>query len=145
MELCIGKNLSCVLFFLSCCFGCCCSFCYCWGGERCKQDANSPVVPVVLFFSHIVLFVLVKNHNKKSQNASELSNANIINKRGELLIDPRNLDHGIGPLHVFVHQGKKRPPGVSEDLFRIMSNDEVKRSQVVWIAEELNVAWVRFL
>jgi len=114
-------------------------FCYCWGGERCKQSCSSCFV----FFSHY-FFVLVKNHNKKSQNASELSNANIINKRGELLIDPRNLDHGIGPLHVFVHQGKRRPPGVSEDLFRIMSNDEVKRSQVVWIAEELNVAWVRF-
>jgi hypothetical protein len=71
----------------------------------------------------------------------ELLSSNVITTNGELLTDPRNLDHGIGPLKVFVHGGKRKPPQVSDDLFRILTVDELSRSQVVWIAEELNVAW----
>ena len=70
-----------------------------------------------------------------------LHDDDIINADGELLMDPRRLQHGIGPLVSFVHGGKRAPPGVSDDLLRILSNDELARSQVVWIAEELNVAW----
>ena len=37
-----------------------------------------------------------------------LLSQNIVNPKGDLLMDPRELDHGIGPLVSFVHGGKVR-------------------------------------
>jgi hypothetical protein len=70
-----------------------------------------------------------------------LLSENIINNNGDILIDPRQLDHGIGPLIHFVHGGKRAAPGITNDLLRILSKNELSRSQIVWIAESLNVAW----
>tara|TARA_B100000780_G_scaffold174444_1_gene122151 strand:- start:522 stop:1307 length:786 start_codon:yes stop_codon:yes gene_type:complete len=72
---------------------------------------------------------------------NDLLKNNVINKKGELLINPKDLDHGIGPLSIYVHGGKRKPPQMSDDLLRILTYDELSRSQLVWISEELNVAW----
>lgn len=40
-----------------------------------------------------------------------------------------------------MHGGKRKPPQMSDDLLRILTYDELSRSQLVWISEELNVAW----
>ena len=33
------------------------------------------------------------------------------------------------------------PYGVSDDIVKIMTEDELKRAQLLWLAEPLNVAW----
>jgi hypothetical protein len=71
----------------------------------------------------------------------ELTADGALSLDGELLVDPRQLDHGVGPLEHMVHGGAMVPYGVSDDLVKIMTVDELKRAQLLWLAEPLNVAW----
>ena len=71
----------------------------------------------------------------------ELTAYGALSVDGELLFDPRQLEHGVGPLEHMVHGGAMVPYGVSDDLVKIMTEDELKRAQLLWLAEPLNVAW----
>ena len=71
----------------------------------------------------------------------ELKADGVLSIDGELLVDPRQLEHGIGPLEHMVHGGAMVPYGVSDDIVKIMTEDELKRAQLLWLAEPLNVAW----
>ena len=81
---------------------------------------------------------------RKSLSAAifrELRDAGVVDETGEMIVDPRRLEDGVGPLAHMVPHGNRVPPGVSDDLAKLLTAKEMHRAQVLWLAEELNVAW----
>ena len=71
----------------------------------------------------------------------ELLNGHIINHGGDFLQDPRTLEHGIGPLQHMINSHDRAPYGMSQLLANELREYEMRRAQIIWLVEELNVAW----